>query len=467
VSSADPTTTDFAPPVRDCPACGAVCKRHSAYTRTVRDISLDGPVVLEVRVGNYKCKACDRFFKPDVPFAAKGKRYTDRAVRKATVGVQQDKLTYTALPQRMERDFAVRPAKSTGWAWFQSFAGDIDITDYLKWACARFSGQLSVDSVQDKDAHLWFATDPLNRDLILGYLRCESPNTESLTAFLTTLRDDYGIRPALFTCDGAKVFDGVPQTVWPETQVQLCHFHAIQALMRGYLRHSLRERLRAYKPVKPVRPGRGEAPTRSGGRGRHRYKAIGRATPEYLEAKAEYDREHERWVETFRKRRLFLKRLDRPDPTDEDRQAAAFVTTAGHRYPQLATFREFMAGVYGIMGCRDASAAEAARQAFIARWECSIGHDRHLAAVVERFRDDKFFAKLFPFCEYENAQRTTNSTERANRWFRKRQKSHYRLRKEHTIRNMLHADLIYRRERSPLTRPGLLKPKAVPPAMAA
>lgn len=463
MSSAVPSTTDFAPPVRECPVCGAVCKRHSAYTRKVRDVSLDGPVVLEVRVGNYKCKACDRFFKPDVPFAAKGKRYTDRAVRKATVAVQQDKTTYTGLPHRMERDYAVRPAKSTGWAWFQSFAGDIDITEYLRWACGRFSGQLSVDSVQDKDAHLWFATDPLNRDLILGYLRCESPNGESLTAFLTTLRDDYGIRPTLFTCDGAAVFDKVPGQVWPETRLQLCHFHVLRHLFIKYLRHSLVERFRRCRPVKPVRP--------NGPQGQRRNKDFHRAyrlaVVEYREALAAYTAEAETWAEAYRKRRLFLRRLDRLEPTDADREAADFIRATGDRYPELATFRTFVTDLYAVMGCRDAGAAEAARSVFLARWEAGAQGEKHFAAVVARFRDDRFFAKLFPFADYDNAHRTTNSTERANRWFRKRQKTHYRNRKERTIKNMLHADLIYRRERSPLTRPGALKPKAVPPAMAA
>src|SRR5260370_29863951 len=115
-----------------CRACGAECKRHSVRTRTVRDISLGGPVVLQVRVGNYHCRACARFFKPELPFAGKGKRYTDRAVRKAVESVQQDKTTYTSLPRRLERDFAVRPALSTGWAWFQQFAGSIAVYEYLR-----------------------------------------------------------------------------------------------------------------------------------------------------------------------------------------------------------------------------------------------------------------------------------------------------------------------------------------------
>ena len=81
------------------------------------------------------------------------------------------------------------------------------------------------------------------------------------------------------------------------------------------------------------------------------------------------------------------------------------------------------------------------------------GKDQHIAHALKLFADDKWFARLFPFTAYANAHRTTNSTERANRWFRKRQKTHYRNRKEHTIRNMLHADLICRRDRAPSHEP--------------
>lgn len=453
VSSAVPTTTDFAPPVRECPACGAECKRHSVYTRRVRDISLGGPVVLEVRVGNYRCKACNRFFKPDLPFAGKGKRYTDRAVRKATVAVQEDKATYTGLPHRLDRDFAVRPSKSTGWKWFQDFAGSIDITEYLRWACGRFSGQISVDSVFDRDAHIWFATDPLNKDLILGYSRCESPNGESLAAFLTTLRDDYGIRPALFTCDGAAAFETVPNQVWPEARVQLCHFHVIRALFRTYLRHSLAERPRWYKPTKPACP--------------RPHPRKHRPPPWEVAAWERYERGRDEWVETHRKRRLFFKRLDSPTPDDDELKAAEFVANAARSYPSLAAFREFVSDVYALMGCKDMADAEAARQAFLAKWDGATPGDKYLEGAVGRFRDDRWFGKLFPFTVYANGHRTTNSTERANRWFRKRQKAHYRNRKAHTIANMLHADLVYRRERTPLGGPELLRAKAVPPAMAA
>ena len=41
---------------------------------------------------------------------------------------------------------------------------------------------------------------------------------------------------------------------------------------------------------------------------------------------------------------------------------------------------------------------------------------------------------------------TTNHVERTNRWFRKRQKTHYRNRKEENIVNTLKADLIRQME---------------------
>jgi len=43
--------------------------------------------------------------------------------------------------------------------------------------------------------------------------------------------------------------------------------------------------------------------------------------------------------------------------------------------------------------------------------------------------------------EYENLDATSNHVERTNRWFRKRQKTHYRNRKEENIVNMIKADM--------------------------
>jgi hypothetical protein len=395
-------------------------------------------------------------FMSQLPFAAKGRRYTKRAMQKATMAIQQDKTTYAALPNRLKRDFTIHPSTSTGWAWFQEFAGNIDINEYLRWACGRFSGQLSVDSVSDGEMQMWFATDPLNRYLILGYFRDEHANAESLTKFLTILRDEYGIQPKLFTCDDANVFDNTPQKVWPDVPVQLCHFHVIKNLNYMHLRHSLTERLKRHKPVKPPkepRPDGQPLPKHS----------RGYASAAFVEAILQWKQANEVWAEMHKKRRLFFKterNLRTPDSIK--RKEAELLKDWCERFPALNTFRLFILDYYALMSCKDAASAELLRRAFLARWEEEAKTDKHFAYVLKQFADDKWFARLFPFTAFENAHRTTNSTERANRWFRKRQKSHYRNRKEHTIKNMLHADLIYRRERTPTNEPPVrLKEKRI------
>jgi hypothetical protein len=456
VASPAGSNTDFAPAAHPCPTCGAECKRHSIYVRRIKDIGLDGPIVLEIPVGNYRCLDCCKFFKPEVPFASKNKQYTTRAIRKATVAVQQDKTTYTALPNRLERDFAIRPAKSTAWLWFQQFAGGIDVQEYLRWACSRFSGQLSVDSVSDGGMQMWFATDPLNRDLILGYYRDQHANAETLTKFLTSLRDDYGIEPKLFTCDDANVFDNTPQKVWLDVPVQLCHFHILKNLNYMHLRHSLTERLKRYKPVKPPKEPRPDGkPLPKNSRGY--------ASAEFVQKVLEWKQAQEVWGEMHQKRRLFfktVKNLDKPESIK--RNEGELLQGWCERYPALGVFRRFILDFYALMSCKDSASADLLRKAFLARWEEEAKTDAHMAHALKLFGDDKWFARLFPFTAFENAHRTTNSTERANRWFRKRQKTHYRNRKEHAIKNMLHADLIYRRERTPPGKPPVrLKEKPI------
>ena len=426
---------DYAPPTWHCPTCHAECKRHSVSIRRVKDVCLDGPLTLEIRVGSYRCTACRKFFRPGLPFAGRGRRYSHRAIRKATVGVQEDKATYTGLPHRLERDFNVSPSVSTGWLWFQEFAAGIDVGEYFAWAAGRFSGQLSVDSVQDKDCHVWFATDPLNRDLILGYHRAEHADSESLTVFLTTLRDNYGVRPQLFTCDGAAVFDSVPQEVWPGVPLQLCHFHVLYRLSYMHLRNSLRARVNRLRPKKVNQPS-------------------GRQTPEVERARERYRKKKRAWTRLFRKRRLFLKSLaSLAKPKSVEAKEAHFLEVVCRRYKALRRFRQFILDLYALMDSKDAQAAELLRQAFVAKWSRYGRKDEGIVFTVKRFSDDAWFAKLFAFAAWENAQRTTNSTERANRWLRKRQKSHYRIRKGHTITAMLNADLAYRRHRLPPSDP--------------
>ncbi len=229
--------------------------------------------------------------------------------------------------------------------------------------------------------------------------------------------------------------------------VQLCHFHAIKSLSYNRLRLSLKARLRKCRPVKPPKPPRSDGqPLHPNSRGHY--------TAAAAYARRDYNLAQEVWAEMHRKRRLFLKgERNLRKPASVKREEAANLAKWCERYPELGAFRAFVVGFYGIMGCKDAASAELLRRTFIERRRAEAANDEHFAYVLRQLGDDRWFGRLFPFTAFENAQRTTNSTERANRWFRKRQKTHYRNRKEHTIRNMLHADLIYRRDRGPSDEP--------------
>jgi hypothetical protein len=66
--------------------------------------------------------------------------------------------------------------------------------------------------------------------------------------------------------------------------------------------------------------------------------------------------------------------------------------------------------------------------------------DGYLSLALKRLSQGKC-ENMITFLDYMNLDLTSNHVERTNRWFRKRQKTHYRNRKERTIRNMLKVDL--------------------------
>ena len=68
-----------------------------------------------------------------------------------------------------------------------------------------------------------------------------------------------------------------------------------------------------------------------------------------------------------------------------------------------------------------------------------------LSQAVRALRPGHFL-RAITFLGYTNCPRTSNSVERANRYYRKRAKHHYRNRRRHTIWNMVKADLMVRRE---------------------
>lgn len=95
----------------------------------------------------------------------------------------------------------------------------------------------------------------------------------------------------------------------------------------------------------------------------------------------------------------------------------------------------------------DPEQAEAKRQVILADESYATTDAFH--PVLARLEDDDLFRGLTVYLDYDNAEKTSKHAERENREFRKRRKSHYRLRSHQSICSLL--DLLLVRDR--LLRP--------------
>jgi hypothetical protein len=141
-----------------CERCGRPAPRVWDVTRVAVDIDLDQPVVLAVEVSVHTCQPCGRAFRAQPPFLRPRAIYTRRVVQKAIESVFHDGLAARKVPDRLARDFWVRPSEKMVRLWCRSFADELDFaTDYQPWVVANFSGVLCVDEVYQDELALLLA----------------------------------------------------------------------------------------------------------------------------------------------------------------------------------------------------------------------------------------------------------------------------------------------------------------------
>jgi len=127
----------------NCPCCGGDAQRVSDVTRVAVDIDLDQPIVLAVEVSVHVCTACSRMFRAQPPFLRPRAIYTRRVVQKAVETVFCDGLAARCVPDRLARDFWVRPSEKMVWLWCRAFAAEVDFTtDYQPWGRSQLLGHL-------------------------------------------------------------------------------------------------------------------------------------------------------------------------------------------------------------------------------------------------------------------------------------------------------------------------------------
>ena len=118
------------------------------------------------------CATCSRMFRAQPPFLRPRAIYTRRVVQKAVEAVFCDGMAVRCVPDRLARDFWIKPDEKMVRLWCRAYAAEIDFAvDYQPWVVANFSGILCVDEVYQGDLALLLAVDPAapDGDRLVGY----------------------------------------------------------------------------------------------------------------------------------------------------------------------------------------------------------------------------------------------------------------------------------------------------------
>ena len=400
-----------------CPRCGTESPRHDGAVRHAIDVGLEHPVVLQIKVGCYRCPSCrkHRNFRTPLDFLGPRYRFVTRVRQKLSESVTIDKMAVVSAVKRLDRDFHVPIAGSTGWAWQRaSGPSDAEVADYQHLVAASFSGVLSVDEVYDGQYAILCARDPVTNRTI-AYQMTEKMNQEVVTAFFQHLQS-LGIEPDVAVTDGSNLYPRALKAVWASVRHQLCRFHwtkdvvaEVASGVRAY-RKGLPE---PRKRTKPGRPAGGETETQQ-------QRGAAQAAKDEV-----------------RKGRLLL--VMRPENLDDGQKARLKDLLAHH--PPLAVVRRFMNDFYGIFnGKPRPGTAQERRLRLLANPVYATSP--LLTEAVKTMRDDEKFHKVALYLQFKNLNSTSNDVERDNRGFRQIQQTHYRLRSRTSLEGMLRRRLV-------------------------
>jgi hypothetical protein len=207
-------------------------------TRAAVDIDLDQPIMLAVEVSVHVCATCSRMFRAQPPFLRPRSVYTRRVVQKAVDAVYRDGLAARCVPDRLARDFWIKPDEKMVRLWCRAYAAKIDFAvDYQPWVVANFSGLLCVDEVYQGDLALLLAVDPAapDGDRLVGYTllpRTKEVDQGMVRTFIDRLRTA-GVHPNEVITDDSRLYPAVLKEMWPTARHQLCLFHATRRVVRA------------------------------------------------------------------------------------------------------------------------------------------------------------------------------------------------------------------------------------------
>jgi transposase len=240
-----------------CPDCKRKqpFKKNRVYWKIVKDMDLDNPVKLKVRMITAKCinPSCKRkTFTLPVPGIERYKRSTSRLIAEAVAGIVQDNSTLPRISKRLTRIFNTTGSKSTIDRWKHALADKYDIADIIK--ALDFSGILGLDEYKPLRSYKYelISTDGL-KSRILYIQLIDKRNFSQVEDYLNMLVNRFDLHPWAIIFDLWKPFPGVAKKVFgKDILIQYDYFH-IMKVLHWHLRNALAQYRKYLKEIEDPR----------------------------------------------------------------------------------------------------------------------------------------------------------------------------------------------------------------------
>jgi Transposase len=300
-------------------------------------------------------------------------------------------------------------------------------TTYLDEALADFSGYLAIDEVYDDPFCIFSVVDNRRYNRLAFRVLDHDPTQDDARAFLSEFKaqlDGRGLSVPGVTTDGSALYPKVLKKLWPNARHQVCKFHVLKDITKAVLHAlaKLRKEMTAQIPKQP--------------RGRPSKERQGQA---WLSAW-----QKQRVSELFEHRYLFVRHHKSPA---QQKQLQKLM----YGRPQLQTLRKIMDEVYRLFDrrCKTQTALKK-----LQRLRRRVRRFKELGKALNELKNP-MLEKALEFLDDKLLGATSNAVERANRRFRKAQKSIYSARTKEHLEQRLALDM--HREQRAAERDCILK----------
>jgi len=227
-----------------CPFCKTKqrFKKVKEHWKTVKEIDLDGPVLLKVQIVYARClnPECKRAsFSLPIKGISKYQKATARLIKEAIASNILDNISAEKIKGRFARSFNVTGSRRTLDDWKHKEADKLNFKNLIE--KLKPSKVLCLDDLDPKrSTHKHLITSDRINGYILYIGALSSQNEKEVVGYLTTLKR-LGIKEVTcFIVDMWKSFPQAIHRVYPEAKIQYDYFHIWEAVNR-HLEDAMKE----------------------------------------------------------------------------------------------------------------------------------------------------------------------------------------------------------------------------------